>query len=98
MVLMSLLMALGVVATVWGDSGWELDFGQTGRVGKETWDTLWLVAGLLVDILMLDMVWVVVALAVEVNAEIRMLKSMSVSQMAASSRDELWNLWVVYGG
>jgi hypothetical protein len=33
---MSLLMALRVVVTMWGDSGRQLDFGQMGRVGKET--------------------------------------------------------------
>jgi hypothetical protein len=54
--LMSLLMALRVVVTVWGDSGWQLDRGQTGKVGKEAWDTLQLMAGLSMNILMLDMV------------------------------------------
>jgi hypothetical protein len=60
MALMSLPMVLRVVVMVWGDSGWELDFGQMGRAGKEACDTLQLAAGLVVDILMLDMVWVIV--------------------------------------
>jgi hypothetical protein len=33
-------MALRVVTTVWGDSGWQLDRGQMGSVGEETHDTL----------------------------------------------------------
>jgi hypothetical protein len=60
-----------------------------GRADKEAWDTLWLAAGLVMDILTLDMVWVIVVLAVDINAEIRMLESMSMSQMAVSSRDKI---------
>jgi hypothetical protein len=89
---MSSLMALRVVMTVWGDSGWQLDLGQTGRVGKETQDTLWLMAGLLVDILTLDIVWVIVVLTVEVMAEVLMFQRVSVSWMTASSRDEIVEL------
>jgi hypothetical protein len=86
--------------TVWGNSGWQLNQGQTGKVGKEAWDTLWLMAGLLVDILMLDMVWVIVVLAVEVTAEVLMFQRVSPSQMTASSRDKIVKLvsgvrWVV---
>jgi hypothetical protein len=29
-------MALRVVVTVQGDSSWQVDFGQMGRVGEET--------------------------------------------------------------
>jgi hypothetical protein len=54
--LISSPMALRVVVTVQGDSGWQLDQGQTGKVGEEACDTLWLVAGLSMDTLMLDMV------------------------------------------
>jgi hypothetical protein len=71
--LISLLMVLRVVMTVQGDSGWELDWGQMGKVGEEAWDILQLTAGLSMDILMLDMIWVIVVLAVEVIAEILML-------------------------
>jgi hypothetical protein len=92
MALMSSPMVLRVVVTMQGDSSWQLDCRQTGRVGEETCDALGLVAGLLVDILMLDMVWVVVVLAVEVVAEVMMFKSMSVSQMTVSSRDEIMKL------
>jgi hypothetical protein len=93
-------MVLRVVVTVQGDSGWQLDLGQTGRVGKETHNALRLAAGLLMDILMLDMVWVIVVLAVEVTAEVLMLQRVSMSQMTASSRDEVIELvgcvrWVV---
>jgi hypothetical protein len=97
---MSLLMALSIVVTVWGDSSWQPDFGQTGRVGEETWDTLQLMAGLLMDILMLDIVWVIVVSAVEVVAVVLMFQRVSVSQMTVSSRDEIVKLvghvrWVV---
>jgi hypothetical protein len=97
---MSSLMALSIVVTVRGDSGWQLDFRQMGRVGEETWDTLWLMAGLSVDILTLDIVWVIVVLAVEVVAVILMFQRVSVSQMTASSRDEIVKLvgcvrWIV---
>jgi hypothetical protein len=85
-------MVLSVVVTVQGDSGWQLDFGQMGRVGKETWNTLWLMAGLLMDILMLDIVWVIVVLAVEVTAVVLMFQSVSMSWMTASSRDEIVEL------
>jgi hypothetical protein len=61
-------------------------------VGKEAWDTVYIPAELLVDILTLDMVRVVVVLAVGVNAEVRMLESMSMSWMAASSRDKIVKL------
>jgi hypothetical protein len=57
------VMALRVVVTVWGNSSWQLDHGQTGRAGEEAHDTLQLAAGLVVDILMLDMIWVSVAVA-----------------------------------
>jgi hypothetical protein len=88
MALMSLLIVLRVVVTMWGDSSGQFDFRQMGRVGKETWDTLWLMAGLSVDILMLNMVWVIVVSAVEVTAEVLVLQGVSVSQMTASSRDK----------
>jgi hypothetical protein len=68
----SSLMVLRVVVTVQGDSGWELDFGQMGRVGEETCNTLQLMAGLSVNILMLDIVGVIVVLAVEVVAVVLM--------------------------
>jgi hypothetical protein len=58
-------------------------------VGKETWDTLQVPAGLLVDILMLDIVGVVVILAVEVMAEVLMLQRVSMSWMTTSSGLEL---------
>jgi hypothetical protein len=48
-------------------------------VGEETQDTLQVPAGLLVDILMLDIVKVVVVSAVEVMAEILVLQRVSVS-------------------
>jgi hypothetical protein len=100
MVLISSLIALRVVVTMRGDSSRQFDFGQMGRVGEETWDTLWLLTGLLVDILMLDIVWVVVVSAVEVVAEILMFQRVSVSRMTVSSRDEIVKLvgsiqWVV---
>jgi hypothetical protein len=96
----SSLMALRVVVTMQGDSSWQLDWGQTGSVGKEAHDTLWLAAGLLMDILMLDMVWIIVVLAVEVVAEVLMFQRVSPSQMTASSRDRIVKLvsgvrWVV---
>jgi hypothetical protein len=86
------LMAFSIVMTVWGNSSWQLDFGQTGRVGEETRDTLWLLAGLSVDILMLDMVGVIVISAVEIAAEALMFQRVSVSWMTASSRDEIVKL------
>jgi hypothetical protein len=89
MVSMSSPMALRVVAMVWGNSGWEFDFRQMGRVDKEARNTLWLVAGLLVDILMLDIVWVVVVLAVEVTAVVLMFQRVSVSWMTVSSRGKI---------
>jgi hypothetical protein len=76
---MSSLMALRVVVIVQGDSGWQLDWVQTGRAGKETCDTLQLTAGLLVDILTLDIVWVIVVSAVEVTVVILMFQRVSVS-------------------
>jgi hypothetical protein len=69
----SLLMALSIVVTVQGDSGWQFDFWQMGRAGEETWDTLQLTTGLSVDILMVDIVQVVVISAVEVMAEVLVL-------------------------
>jgi hypothetical protein len=60
-----------------------------GRVGKETWNTLRLMAGLSMDILMLDIVWVVVVLAVEVTIEVLMFQRVSMSQMTVSSRDKI---------
>jgi hypothetical protein len=93
-------MALSIVVTVWGDSGWQLDFGQMGRAGEETQDTLWLMAGLSMDILMLDIVGVIVVSAVEVTAVVLMFQRVSVSQMTVSSRDRIVKLvscvrWVV---
>jgi hypothetical protein len=88
-VLISLLMALRVVVTVWGDSGWQLDRGQMGKVGEEACDALWLAAGLSMDILMLDMAWVIVVLVVEVAAEVLMFQRVSPSWMTASSRDKI---------
>jgi hypothetical protein len=85
-------MALRVIVTVWGNSSWQLDLGQTGSVGKETQNTLWLMAGLLVDILTLDIVWVIVVSTVEVMAEVLMFQRVSVSWMTASSRDEIMEL------
>jgi hypothetical protein len=55
-------------------------------------------AGLLVDILMLDIVWVIVVLAVEVVAEILVLQRVSVSWMTASSRFEIVKLVGCVGG
>jgi hypothetical protein len=60
-------------------------------------------AGLLMDILMLDMVWVVVVLAVEVTAEMLMFQRVSPSWMTVSFRDEIVKLvscvwWVVDQG
>jgi hypothetical protein len=92
MVLMSLLMALSVVVTMWGDSSCQLDFGQMGRAGEETQDALQLAAGLSMDILMLDMVWVIVVLAVEVVTEVLMFQRVSVSWMTVSSRDKIMKL------
>jgi hypothetical protein len=66
-------MALSIVVTMRGDSSWQLDFRQMSNAGEETWDTLWLTAGLSVDILTLDIVGVIVILAVEVAAEVLML-------------------------
>jgi hypothetical protein len=86
---MSLPMVLSIVVTVWGNNGWQLDLRQMGRVGEETWDTLQLTAGLSMDILMLDIVWVVVVLAVEFIAIVLVFQRVSMSQMTASSRDEI---------
>jgi hypothetical protein len=72
MVSMSSPMALRVVATVQGESGWQLDWGQSGSVGEETQDTLQLAAGSSVDRVMLDIV-VVVVLAEDVIAEVGVL-------------------------
>jgi hypothetical protein len=82
----SSLMVLRVVVTMWGDSSWQLEQGQMGKVGKETCNTLQLIAGLSMDILTLDMVWVIVILAVEVMAEVLMFQRVSVSWMTVSSR------------
>jgi hypothetical protein len=84
-------MVLSVVVTVQGNSGWQFDFRQMGRVGKETWDTLQLTTGLSVDILTLDIVWVIVVSAVEVMAVVLMFQRVSVGQMTVSSRDEIVN-------
>jgi hypothetical protein len=86
---MSSLMALRVVATMQGESGWQLDQGQSGSAGEETWDTLRVLTGLSVDILTLDIVGVIVILAVEVMAEVLVLQRVSMSWMATSSRFEL---------
>jgi hypothetical protein len=85
-------IALKVVVTMQGDSSGQFDFGQMGRAGEEAWDTLRLVTGLSVDILMLDIVWVIVILAVEVAAVVLMLQRVSMSWMTASSRDEIVEL------
>jgi hypothetical protein len=61
-------------------------------VGKETWDVLWLMAGLLVDILTLDIVWVIVVSTVEVVAEVLMFQRVSMSWMTVSSRNEIVEL------
>jgi hypothetical protein len=92
MALISSLIALRVVVTVQGDSGRQFDFGQVGRAGGEAQDTLWLMAGLSVVILTLDIVWVIVVLAVEVVAKVLMFQRVSVSWMTASSRDEIMKL------
>jgi hypothetical protein len=42
--------------------------------------------------LALDIVWVIVASAVEVTAEVLMLQRVSPSQMTVSSRDEIMKL------
>jgi hypothetical protein len=102
-VLISSPMVLRVVVTMQGDSSWQFDWGQTGKVGEETHNALQLVAGLLVDILMLDMVQVIVVLAVEVVAVILMFQRVSPSQMTVSSRDEIVKLvsgvrWVANEG
>jgi hypothetical protein len=89
---MSSPMVLRVVVTVWGDSSRQFDQGQVGRVGEETCNTLWLVAGLSVNILTLDIVWVIVVSAVEVAAVILMFQRVSMSQVTASSRDEIVKL------
>jgi hypothetical protein len=86
---MSSLMVLRVVATVQGESGWQLDWGQSGNTDEETQNTLQVLAGLLVDILTLDIVGVIVILAVEVAAEVLVLQRMSMSWMATSSWFEL---------
>jgi hypothetical protein len=71
---MSSPMVLRVVATMCGESSWQLDQGQSGSVGEETQDTLQLVAGLSMDILMLDIVGVIVISVVEVVAEVLVLQ------------------------
>jgi hypothetical protein len=68
----SLPMTLRVVVTVQGNSSGQFDWGQTGKAGEEACDTLWVMAGLSVDILMLDIVGVVVVSAVDVVAVILM--------------------------
>jgi hypothetical protein len=100
---MSSLIVLRVVVTMQGDSGRQFNFRQMGRVGEETWDTLWLTAGLSVDILTLDIVWVIVILAVEVMAEVLMFQRVSMSQMTVSFRDEIVKLvsgiwWIIKKG
>jgi hypothetical protein len=97
-VLMSSPMALRVVATVWGDSSWQLDQGQTGKAGEEAHNTLRLMAGLLVDILMLDISWVIVVSAIEVMAVILMLQRVSPSWMTVSSRNKIVKLVSCVGG
>jgi hypothetical protein len=57
---------------MWGESGWQLDQGQSGSVGEETQDTLQLLAGSSVDILTLDIV-VIVVLAEDVITEVGVL-------------------------
>jgi hypothetical protein len=59
-----------------------------GRAGKETQDALQLVAGLSMDILMLDIV-VIVILAVEIIAEVGVLESVGVCWVTISSWLEL---------
>jgi hypothetical protein len=85
---MSSLMVLRVVATVRGESGWQLDWGQSGSVGEKTPDTLQLAAGSSMDILMLDIV-VIVVLAEDVVTEIGVFKSMCVCQMTMAAGFEL---------
>jgi hypothetical protein len=63
-----------------------------GKAGKEAHDTLQLAAGLSMDILALDIVWVIVVSAIEVMAECVMLQRVSSSQMTASSRDKIVKL------
>jgi hypothetical protein len=63
-----------------------------GRAGKETRNALQLTTGLSMDILMLDIVGVVVISAVEVMTEVLMFQRVSMSQMTASSRDEIVKL------
>jgi hypothetical protein len=75
--------------TMWGESSWQLDWRQSGRVGEETWDTLQVLAGLSVDILTLDIVGVVVVPTVEVVAEILVFQRVSMSWMTMSSGFEL---------
>jgi hypothetical protein len=65
-------MVLRVVTTVQGDSGWQLDWGQSGSTGEETQDTLQLLADSSMDILMLDIV-VIVVLAEDVITEVGVL-------------------------
>jgi hypothetical protein len=65
-------MALRVVTTIRGESGWQLDQGQSGSVGEETRDTLQLAAGSSMDILTLDIV-VIVVLAEDIITEVGML-------------------------
>jgi hypothetical protein len=89
MALISLLMALRVVLTVWGDNGGQFDFRQMGRVGEEPHNTLGVTVQ---DILMLDITGVTVVLAIGVDAEVRMFQSVNLSQVAVSSRDEIVKL------
>jgi hypothetical protein len=69
---MSSPMALRVVTTMQGESGWQLDWGQRGSTGEETRDTLQLLAGSFMDILMLDIV-VIVVLAEDIVTEVGVL-------------------------
>jgi hypothetical protein len=59
-----------------------------GRVGEEMCDTMWVSTGV---VQMLDII-VIVVLAVSIIAEVMMLESMSMSQIAVSSRDEIMEL------
>jgi hypothetical protein len=80
---MSSPMALRVVVTVWGDSGWQDDWREMGSAGDETRETLGTEAGSSVDKLMLDIVGVIVVLAEDVITEILVLERMGVHRMAA---------------
>jgi hypothetical protein len=81
--------AVRVVLTVQGDIGcWEFDLRQMGRAGKEAQDAL----GVPVRVVWTLDIVVIVVPAVLIIAEVRMLKSMSMSWMAVSSRGKIMEL------